>query len=274
MAAMSCSVATLTGCAAGSAPVLPATLSPTPAPPSVPPLLPTPIVDGIDVTGADAGPATLVSRAFGFGLGDALDAGKLERGRAAAALAYADLGYPEVAIRTEVVPLDGARVRVVVHVSEGAPARIADVAFVGASAAPADLARASGLVAGSVCSRDLVADAPRRLRFFLAERGHVDAAASVDPVTFVGREVHLVVRVSEGASHAVGRVRFEGLEAPPSGALRLREGATFRPTDARADADTLGALAPRGTTVSHRLTVDRRARRVDVTFTRALSDIY
>lgn len=271
MAALSCSVG---GCAAARGQVVPAPLGDLPSAAEAAPLSAPSTVDEVEVVGADPVPETAAARAFDLGFSAPLDPAKLERGRVAAEQVYADFGYPDTHIRVELVPVGGARVRVVARVSLGAPARIADVTFVGATAAPADLGRASGLVPGAICSRALLEDAPRRLRFFLAERGHVDASATVDPVTTGTREPRLVVRVSEGPAHSVGRIRFQGVDAPPPGALRLREGAPFRPTDARADADVLGALAPPGTNIAHHVAIDRRARRVDVTFARGLPDIY
>lgn len=275
MAALSCSLAGLAGCSPRAPDVvLPARLGPGVAPAPLAGRPSSPVVDALEVIGAEAAPDTLVARGFALAPAERVDATKLERGRIAAERAYAELGYPDTHIRVEVLPTTVDHARVIVRVIEGAPARIADVSFVGSGAAPADLARASGLVAGAVCSRALLEDAPRRLRFFFAERGHLDANAAVDPSAGCGHDAHLVVRVSDGAPHTVGRLDLRGIEPPPAGALRLREGAIFRPSDARADAETLAALAPRGTNVSHHAAIDRSARRVDVTFARAAPDIY
>ena len=139
----------------------------------------------------------------------------------------ADRGYlrAEVDVRVEAESGAGATKRVVIRIEPGPRTEDRNVVFAGVS--PEDELQLQALAA----SPDLATRAwtdPDRLATAIAAwyrgRGHLRAAATVDPLRFDGRTARLPVRVTPGPLFRIGAIRIEGTGARSE-------------TDARAAAD-------------------------------------
>ncbi|HET7293801.1 MAG TPA: translocation/assembly module TamB domain-containing protein [Vicinamibacteria bacterium] len=131
----------------------------------------------------------------------------------------------------------GGRVRITVPISEGAPPRIAEVSFEGATPAGDALRQASGLAIGADFRQEALTEALDRLRRHYYELGHAQVAVSVES-TIRGPDVEVRFRVREGTATVVGSIEIVGLRRTRESVVRrhilLRPG---EPVDPRRLAD-------------------------------------
>ncbi len=217
-----------------------------------------------------------------------LDEARVEDGARAIRDLYRDKGYYLADVQAEVVPLADGRnhVDVVYRASEGEKVRVKDVNLLGVRETEKKALR-KGLatstagpwswITGSGTFKDADLERDREvIRGYYLNRGFVDVEVK-DPLVSLTpdrRWLKLDIPVTEGESHAVGKVTFSGDLDFPDEVLRkaagLTEGDTFRSDDFRNAHEGLTDLyADIGyafVDVDPRTRVDPEARTVDLDF--------
>jgi outer membrane protein assembly factor BamA len=142
--------------------------------------------------------------------------------RAAMLGAYRQIFYLRARVGEPVVHESAGRVTIEVPIEEGAAARVASVAFDGATLPYEDLASAASLAVGERFIPEAVERAVRTLTEHYAGLGHTDARVSATPVPTSDGDLDVLFTIIEGPRLLLQAIEIEGLTRTSEALVRRR----------------------------------------------------